>query len=152
VRVYFDYDKNGKWKSSGPGREPYVFTDLAGNFTFTGISPDPYSIGVVAPPSTTQDNPTSATIAVNVVGGKTVKGLVFSHKPITVAAQTSIVGSVFNDWNGNALRNIANPTEPDLANIVVFIDANKNGLLDKKEIKTKTDVGGNYTLVPGKTG
>lgn len=152
VRAYIDLNEDGKWTSGGVTPDPFVFTDNSGNFTFTGIDPGAYKIGVVAPSSTTQSNPSSKTIAVTVVGGKTVKGLVFSHKPIAASTQTSIVGSVFNDWNGNAQRDIGTTPEPDLADIVVFIDANKNGLLDTKELKTKTDVSGNYILKPTKTG
>src|SRR5205085_1564119 len=41
---------------------------------------------------------------------------------------------------------ISKPTEPDMPGSVVFIDSNKNGKLDAKEINAKADAGGNYTL------
>jgi uncharacterized delta-60 repeat protein len=150
VRVYIDEDGNGKWgvSSISDDRERYVFTDSSGKFTFKNLRPgEKYVVREVAPGGTTQTNPSSLSYSVTVAGGKTVKGLVFSNKPLAAATtQTAIVGSVFNDWNGNARRDIVKPTEPDMPGSVVFIDSNKNGKLDTNESSAKADAGGNYTL------
>jgi uncharacterized delta-60 repeat protein len=147
VRVYVDVNNDGKWSPIFGDPEPNVYTDSSGNFTIKNIKPGKYVVREVVPAGTTQTNPSSVFYSVAVAGGKTTKGLVFSNEPKAAATtQTAINGSVFNDWNSNAKRDISKPTEPDLANIVVFIDSNKNGKLDSKETQTKTDAGGNYTL------
>jgi uncharacterized delta-60 repeat protein len=147
VRVYIDVNNDGKWGTALGDPEPYVYTDSSGNFTLKNLKPGKYVVRETVPAGTTQTNPSSVFYSATVAGGKTAKGLVFSNTPKAAATtQTAINGSVFNDWNSNAKRDISKPTEPDLANIVVFIDSNKNGKLDAKEMQTKTDAGGNYSL------
>jgi Ca2+-binding RTX toxin-like protein len=57
--------------------------------------------------------------------------------PATAAA--SISGTVFNDVNGNGARDAG---EPGLQNRVVYIDSNKDGILDNNEPSTITDAAG----------
>ncbi|MGJ3253431.1 MAG: SdrD B-like domain-containing protein [Elainellaceae cyanobacterium] len=60
-----------------------------------------------------------------------------------------ISGSLWNDLNGNGVRDT---TEPGLANWTVYLDDNQNGVLDLGESSTITDVQGNYgfqDLAPG---
>ncbi|WP_425619016.1 SdrD B-like domain-containing protein [Anatilimnocola sp. NA78] len=61
----------------------------------------------------------------------------------------SLSGQKFEDLDGNAVRD---PGEPAMANVVVYLDANNNGLLDDGELQTTTDASGNYAfpdLLPG---
>jgi uncharacterized protein (DUF2141 family) len=54
-----------------------------------------------------------------------------------------ISGSVFNDLNGNGVRNTG---EAGLASWRIFIDANKNGVLDTGEMSVLTDSSGNWSF------
>ena len=50
---------------------------------------------------------------------------------------------MFNDQNSDAQHQT---NEPGLAGWQVFIDSNKNGLLDSGEVSTSTDAAGNYAF------
>lgn len=56
---------------------------------------------------------------------------------------TSLTGTVFNDLNRDSTRAAS---EPGLAGVTVFVDANGNGVLDPGEISTTTNADGTYTL------
>lgn len=147
VRVYLDTNKDGKWKSDVTGPEPSALTDVNGNYTIVGVEPGTYTLREVVPASSKQELPTTLTYTVTVVGGKAVTKRNFANQPIPAATgDTIITGSVFNDWNANAKRDVSSPVEPDLAGMVVFVDSNKNGKLDSKETRSTTDATGNYKL------
>jgi len=55
----------------------------------------------------------------------------------------SISGTVFNDANNNAVRDVG---EGGLAGVVVYLDLNQDGKLDPGEPTATTDVNGNYTF------
>jgi hypothetical protein len=55
----------------------------------------------------------------------------------------AISGVVFDDLNGNGVRETG---EPGRAGAALFIDLNQNGFLDKKEPRATTDAGGAYTF------
>lgn len=153
VRVYIDEDKDGKWDNATYDPEPAALTDSNGNFTIVGVRPGKYTLREVVPASSKQELPAAGTYAVTVVGGKAVTKRVFANQPIPAATTDTIIsGSVFNDWNGNAKRDVASPVEPDLAGIVVYVDSNKNGKRESKETKSTTDAAGNYKLKVSKGG
>lgn len=153
VRVYIDENKDGKWKSATYDPEPSALTDTNGNFTIVGINPGKYTLREVVPASSKQVLPAGGSYSVTVVGGKTVTKRNFANQPIPAATGDTIIsGSVFNDWNGNAKRDVASPIEPDLSGIVVYVDANKNGKRESKETTSTTDASGNYKLKVSKGG
>src|SRR5262249_41877179 len=55
----------------------------------------------------------------------------------------TISGTKFNDLNGDGIRQA---NEPGLADWVIYIDANNNGVLDADETYTITDANGNYSF------
>jgi hypothetical protein len=59
------------------------------------------------------------------------------------AAGGTISGTVFNDANGNGARNTG---EGGVANRVIYIDSNKDGILDNNELHTTTDAAGNWSF------
>src|SRR5438045_1073525 len=59
------------------------------------------------------------------------------------AVPTTVQGAVFNDLNGNGLRDIG---EPGLAGWTVFIDVNKNNLIDAGDLTATTDANGAYSI------
>ena len=56
----------------------------------------------------------------------------------------SIFGSVFDDADHNKSRDVG---EVGLSGVVVYVDANNNGVLDPGELRTTTDYLGNYQLL-----
>jgi uncharacterized delta-60 repeat protein len=156
VRVFVDLSKDGLYTVDPMGfgnDEPSALTDSHGNFVIRDVRPGTYVIREIVPASYTQSLPLASSYSVTVSGEKTVKGVNFANTPpITPSTQTALKGSVFFDWNGNGKRDISKPTEPDLAGEVIYIDANRNGKLDKGETQTKTDAGGNYNIKLSKAG
>ena len=55
----------------------------------------------------------------------------------------SIAGNVFNDTNNNGVKNTG---ESNLAGWRVYIDSDKDGIMDSTEPKTLTDASGNYSF------
>ncbi|QEG23137.1 putative Ig domain-containing protein [Mariniblastus fucicola] len=61
----------------------------------------------------------------------------------------AIEGNIFDDANGDGIRNDGAGTEPaedGLGEWLVFIDANDNQFADPEEVQTVTDANGNYRL------
>jgi subtilisin-like proprotein convertase family protein len=113
--VFLDSNNNGVLD---PG-EPSTVTDANGNYSFTNLPPAAYRVREVLPSSWTQTtvNPP----AVSAANGIGVTGLNFG------TFQSSILGTVFNDLNGNGSRDTG---EPGLAAATVFLDLNHDGRLD----------------------
>jgi uncharacterized delta-60 repeat protein len=151
VRVYIDDNNNGVWDE---GDERSFLTDSNGNYKFV-VKPGSYRIREVFLPPLAQTLPRDPTgsYLVNITAGKTVGGIDFGNVVYNrPAPKTQIVGSVFFDFDGDGFRDIQKPTEPDLADRVVFLDHNANDVIDPGEPQTKTDAAGNYKftdLVPG---
>ena len=75
------------------------------------------------------------------------QNLLVTQKP----SETVLAGSVFDDYNGNGIREA---TEIGLPNVVVYIDSNRNGVRNVGEPFKLTDSKGNYrfvNIVPGPT-
>ncbi len=156
VRVFIDFNNDSQWEPFVQGfpNEPSVLTDSVGNYTFKNVTQITAKIvRELVPGSTVQETPASGSYSVTPVLGKTVGNINFVNSAIpSVSRQTAIVGSVFNDYSGDAKRQTTGNIEPDMTGAVVYLDTNKNGKLDKGEASTKTDVSGNYTLVLPKAG
>lgn len=60
---------------------------------------------------------------------------------LTPVGGGSISGTVFNDSNGDGIRQ---PTDTALANFTVYIDSNNNGVFDPGEVSTKSASNGTY--------
>lgn len=83
---------------------------------------------------------------VKLAASQSVTGRDFGFKAL---GPTHLKGTVFNDTNGDGVRQ---PAEAAIANAVVFIDANGNGKLDAGEQTTHTAADGTYDfagLAPG---
>ena len=117
VTVYVDLDRDRQPDAN----EPTTRTNELGGYFFDDLPPGVYHIrevvpqGFVDPPTGTQNG---ARI-VEVTAGKRERGQNFGN-----VRGATVSGVVFNDVNGNGVRE---RTEPPLAGATVYVDLNNNG-------------------------
>src|SRR5439155_16558325 len=130
--VFIDSNGNGVLDAG----ETSTLTDINGNFSFTNLAAGTYRIREVTPAGfvRTTANPLDITVS----SGTTVSGVNFGN--FNLFASNSISGQVFNDLNGNGIRDTG---EPGLQGFTAFLDTNNNGLLDDCEPSTVRDANGN---------
>lgn len=86
-----------------------------------------------------QSTPTNTRIPVDLLSGMNSSGNDFNNGQIG-----QFYGTVFDDTNGNSLRNL---TETPLGGVTVYLDSNNNGQFDHdSEVSTTTDTNGSYTF------
>lgn len=157
VRVYVDADNNGRWHRQLAKEQPLterdVLTDANGNYTLAGLPPGAYRVRQEAPLTYGQTLPKGdGSYVVAVAARQTVTGRNFGNKPPSAqGTNTAIGGSVYHDLDGDGTRDVGNGStgpggtaEPDLGGRTVYLDRNRNGVLDGSEPRRTTDAGGNY--------
>ena len=134
--VYIDANNNSTFDSG----ERSAMTDALGFYRLGGLVPGSYKVRQVIPSGWTQTAPAGgAGITVNLALGQDLTIDDFGTKTVT----GSISGTVFNDANGNGVRDSG---EGIFAGITIYSDTNNNKILDSGEPSTATDTSGNYTL------
>jgi hypothetical protein len=135
VKVYIDANKSGAVDAG----EASVVTDAAGNFKFANLAAGTYRIREVLPSGYAITAPLAGYFDVAVKAGQAASGFIFADAPATA----SISGRVFNDANGNGLRDGG---EMGLGLWQVFIDYNNDGKIDGKDVAVATDINGNWSF------
>ncbi len=130
--VYIDVNQSGSYVSG----DPTATTDANGTYTFTGLAPGNYTIGIVpqAGYSTTEG---SDEWDVTTTAGTTVNGGNFGESQAT----GSIYGTVYNAANDYGIYNWA-----------VYVDLNNSGTYETGDPYYVTGSSGGYTitgLAPG---
>lgn len=127
-------DQNGNRRRDAG--ETWTRTDSAGNYSFDGLYPGRYAVGLHTPrgwrSSGRVENPQSLLIT----GGQTV-----SASPFCLTRKIVISGSVFDDTNGNGKRD---GREKALARVRVYIDRNRDGLYQRGEPLAFTNSAGGF--------
>jgi len=137
VKVYLDTNKNGSPDAS----ETSVLTDASGNFKFINLAPGTYRVREVVPAGNTLVAPAAGFYDLTLIGGQNSVGSLFADKPS--ASPATISGRVFNDVNSNGLRDVG---EAGLGLFKVYIDFNKNNIIDGNDVSVTTDVLGNWSF------
>ncbi len=130
-------------------------TDASGNYSFGGLVPGSYAVAITAPagdgfsPVGTNANPALDSI-VN-AAGKTAQVAVTSgtntpNQNAGVYAPVSLSGTVFQDQNGNGVKNAGDV--PVVGDIVTLLD----GAGHPTGLTTTTDANGNYRFTGLKPG
>jgi protocatechuate 3,4-dioxygenase beta subunit len=132
--VFIDANNNGVLD---PGEQSTV-SDAQGNFTLGGLAPGTYTVREVLQTNWQRSAPLSGFFTVTVAAGQSVPGLAFGNYQ-----QSNISGQVFNDLNGNGIKD---PGEPGLAGWTVFVDLNNSGVLEANDPRAVTNAQGNYSL------
>ena len=130
ITLFLDANANGVFDAG----ERTTITDANGNYLFTGVGSGTYSVREIVPSGWTQTTINPA--AVIMTSGGTLAGGTFGNFQLG-----QVNGTKFIDTNGNGIRQAG---EPGLAGIVLFLDANANGVSDGSEQTTTTDANGNY--------
>lgn len=139
-RVYIDSNNNGQYDAG----EPIAITDALGQYSFGGLAAGSYTVREVVQPGWYPTVPNSGARVVTVSTGQTLSSQDFGN-----AQYGSISGTIYNDANGNGLRD---PGESPLAGYQLFIDQTGNGVLDPGEPVATSDASGHYAFNNLKTG
>jgi hypothetical protein len=130
--VYLDANANGTFD----GGEVSAITSSTGAYSMTGVSMGTFQARVVLPASVmiTSALPSSFTTS----SGSVTSGLDFA-----LFTLGSISGAVYDDRNGNGLKNGGEPTIPGR---VVYMDLDDSGALDFGEPSQSTSSAGAYSF------
>jgi hypothetical protein len=134
IRVFIDTDKDGIWDST----EKNVLSDTAGNYKLTGLAAGTYRVRHLKPSGYRAVSPSIGYHTITLATSQIVTGKHFAD-----TQKILISGTVFNDANGDRIRNSG---EVGLANWRVFIDSDSDGVWDSTEKYTFSDGSGNYSF------
>jgi uncharacterized delta-60 repeat protein len=148
--VYDDVNNDQAFETG----EPFTASNAAGDYSLNLAPNVGHHIRVSLPPNYRQTLPlNNASYDITLGSGQTASGKDFGIRLNTIAAtSTSIVGSVYDDLDGDGTRDLSNPTEPNLSGWTVYLDLNKNGKMDSTDPRQVTDGDGNFAftgLTPG---
>lgn len=139
ITVYSDTNNNGKLDAG----EPATVTDIFGNYTIGDLPAGTYKIRQVLRSGYMQTAPANGYgHTITLAQGENQTGWKFGFAEII--PRSSISGTVFDDANGNRVRDNG---EEGLHNITVYLDLNNNGKFDyDDEPSQKTDFLGAYHM------
>jgi uncharacterized protein (DUF2141 family) len=142
VTVYLDLNGNGKF-DPGPGGDVATISGFDGKYVLPTNAVGTFNVLEVVPTNFTQttNNPTSVTLPAT-PPTTVIPGPVFGNQfvPPTPTTGGVIHGNVFNDLNGDGIRET---NEPGQAGVFVFLDLNGDG---KFNPPTPTSPGEPFTL------
>ncbi|HEY7329530.1 MAG TPA: SdrD B-like domain-containing protein [Gemmataceae bacterium] len=132
--VFIDTNGNGKLDSG----EPFAVTDTSGVYTITKVPAGNIRVSEVVPSGLRVDTPASGFYNATLNAGQTLSNLNFANTQLAL-----ISGTVFVDANGNGKHDAA---EPGRANQIVYLDLNKDGVLQPNEPVGITDATGAFAF------
>ena len=135
VQVYLDADNNGKYSSG----ELLAMTNSAGQYFFSGLNAGNYTVRLYKAPSGFRASSTTIGAGGIALGS----GVNVDKQNLTLTQKALVSGTVFLDKNKNKKKDAG---EGGLAGWTVFVDSDKDGVLDKNESRVLTDAGGNFSL------
>ncbi|MEA2707662.1 MAG: hypothetical protein QOF78_263 [Phycisphaerales bacterium] len=139
--LYLDANKNGKFDTG----ERRAMTDAAGNYKFNPLPAGSYRVREdILTSGWRISTPSSGYHDVTLAAGGSASGKNFGN-----TKNVLISGTLWNDLDADAVKDAG---EGGLAGWKVFIDANKNGLLDTGEKTATTDASGNYKFTALRAG
>jgi subtilisin-like proprotein convertase family protein len=121
------------WSLTISGREQSTTTDGSGNYSFEDLPPGVYSVREVMQPDWKQ---TLGQPPVTVTSGGRVTGVNFGNQQGQSQPEPgSLAGAVWNDLNGDGIKDGGEPGLPDWT---IYVDGNDNGLYDSSALRTVT--------------
>ena len=135
--VFLDANENGELDDG----EQKTATDASGRFRFTEVDGGRYALTMQIADPWSVVTPESGDNAIEI---EVVNGFVTANQQFVVERISGgIEGLVWHDDNANGDQE---QIELGLANWVVFLDTNENGVLDEGESHTESDESGRYTF------
>jgi probable HAF family extracellular repeat protein len=137
--VFIDLNNDGKLD---PG-DPFAVTNSSGVYTISNVLAGNVHVSEILPSGFHVTAPASGSYTVTLNAGQTLSNLNFAN---TQLAQIS--GTVFVDANGNGKQD---PSEPGLANQIVYLDLSNTGVLGPNDPTAITNSTGAFafTVNPG---
>lgn len=141
--MYLDLDNSGTLNNRADGTpEPSAITNNDGDYAIRSIAAGTYRVAEIVQPGWMPTQPASQDVTVT--SSKDAKADFFNF------AGGSIVGTVWNDLNGDGVRDV-DPSTGDFidagsAGWTVFLDLNTDGVPDPGEPVTLTDDAGQYSF------
>jgi hypothetical protein len=138
IGVYADLNNNGTPDKGEPG----AHTVSSGRYSISNVPKGNIALREILPKGFRGTTAVTKNITVN--GGLTTIGQNFA------LSQTALIGGqVFADFNFDGKIDF---DDPNLENLLIFLDANNNGTFDAGELSTRTTPSGNYRFtVPAGT-
>jgi len=133
-RVFLDADNDGVFDAG----EQSVLTSTSGGYTFNNLAAGKYTVRLVRPSGWRLTQPSSGSYSLTLSNGATATG-----KNLGVTQKVLVSGAAFNDANGNGKRDSG---ETALSGRRVFVDADKDGVLDSGEKSVLSDSAGNWSF------
>ena len=150
--VYLDLNKN---RVADPS-EPSTLTGPDGGYSFAGLQVGDYDVREILPSGWEVAPTFSDSETVAVFSGTESIAPDFANFNISAATPGSVSGTVWNDLNGNGLRDVdavsGGFSEPGLTGWTVFVDLNSNGIREAGEPEATTPTDGSYSfpgILPG---
>lgn len=133
--IYIDQNNNGVFEPA----ELSAQTDANGNYTFTDLAAGTYQVAEVPQTGWQTTFPLGGVQTVNLEKGEIETNIDFGNK----ALPGEIQGIKWKDTDGDGTKDA---TEVGLAGWTIFLDADKDGILDPGETFTTTGVNGEYSF------
>jgi hypothetical protein len=134
---FIDFNHDGAFD----GSDIRVFANSSGDYAFTNLAPGTYHIVQNTPAGWQRIVPSTMPYVITLTSGSpSATGINFANR----LATATITGTIFNDLNGNGVRDAG---EPGLFGWGVFIDNNNNRVFDPGiDVRVFSDSNGNYAL------
>lgn len=133
-QVYADFNGNGRLDAA----EPSATTDAEGRYRLYGVRTGESVLRLVDDGAHVSTFPADGARTVTLGFGAFLDGQDFG-----AASPASISGMVFDDRNGNGLRN---KLDPGVAGATVYLDLNGDGIAGADEPRAITDAAGGYAF------
>ncbi len=144
--VFLDLNGNGVKDAA----ESAALTDATGGYRFTDLQVGDYDMVVVLPTGWETAPTFGDNYTVAVFGGTQSVAHDFAGHEISTAVPGTVSGTVWNDLNGNGIRDVDPATgtysDPGLAGWNVFLDLNSNRVFDPTETQATTAADGTYKI------
>ncbi len=137
-QVYLDINKDGRIDAG----DISVRSRHNGLYDIPDVAPGTYTLRTAAQPGYTATIP-AASRTITVAGGDLITGKNFGFTQASEPVTASITGLVFNDKNGNGIKD---GKDTRLNKWQVYLDANQNGKLDAGEVSVRSRGSGIYVI------
>ncbi len=140
--VYLDMNHSGAFDTG----EPTVVTDVNGSYRFPDLQIGEYEVIEVVPSGWETAPGFGDNNTVRVYSGATSTAPEFANFNLSTLILGSVSGAVWDDVNGNGIRDTAPTTEPGSSGWIVFVDVNGDRVVDAAEPQAITAADGTYTI------